>query len=118
MSLDLKECTNNVDYTHKPVKIVIFNKYHFCRSCVRVVKSEKAGMGKSLYKTRLAEKLLESNANEVLEGFPLSMTIPLSQKQIEMSEVSSKILTCTLPDDVSYPRIFHIDIAYGVTQYT
>lgn len=75
-------------------------------------------MGKSLYKTRLAEKLLESNANEVLEGFPLSMTIPLSQKQIEMSEVSNRILTYTLPDDVSYPRIFHIDIAYGVTQYT
>lgn len=84
------------------------------RSCVRVVKSEKAGMGKSLYKTRLAERLVERYSVEVFKGFPLSITIPLSQKQIEMSEVSNRILECTLPDGVLYPRLFHIDIAYGV----
>lgn len=88
--------------------------YFTFRSCVRVVNSEKAGMGKSLYKTRLAERLIERYTVEVLKGYPLSITIPLSQKQIEMSEVSNRIIECTLPDGVLYPRLFHIDIAYGV----
>lgn len=78
------------------------------------MKSEKAGMGKSLYKTRLAERLLERHAVGVIEGFPLSVTIPLSQKLIEISEVSNRLIECTLPDGVLYPRLFHIDIAYGV----
>lgn len=78
------------------------------------MKSKKAGMGKSLHKTRLAERLLKRHPVRVLEGFPLSITIPLSQKQIEMSEVSNRIIECTLPDGVLYPRLFHIDIAYGV----
>lgn len=81
---------------------------------MRVVKSEKAGMGKSLHKKRLTEKLLKKNPIGVLDDFPLSVTIPMSQKQIDVVEVSNRILKCTLPNDVSYPRIFHIDIAYGV----
>lgn len=80
------------------------------------MKSQNAGMGKSLYKTRLAERLLERHPVRVLECFPLSITIPLSQKQIEESEVSNRIIECTLPDGVLYPRLFHIDIAYGVTK--
>lgn len=84
---------------------------------MRVVKSEKAGMGKSLHKKRLAEKLMNKNPIGVVEDFPLSVTIPLSQKQIDVVEVSNRILRFTLPNDVSYPRIFHIDIAYGVKQF-
>lgn len=83
---------------------------------MRVVKSEKAGMGKSLHKKRLTEKLENKNPIGVVEDFPLSVTIPLSQKQIDVVEVSNRILKCTLPNDVSYPRIFHLDIAYGVKQ--
>lgn len=96
-----------------------FSKYFFLnfRHCVRVVKSEKAGMGKSLHKKRLTEKLQTKNPIGVVEDFPLSVTIPLSQKQIDVVEVSSRILKCTLPNDISYPRIFHIDIAYGVEQH-
>lgn len=78
------------------------------------MRSGKAGMGKSLYKTRLAERLLERYAVGVHEDFPLSITIPLSQKHIQMSEVSNRIIECTLPNGVLYPRLFHIDIAYGV----
>lgn len=84
---------------------------------MRVVKSEKAGMDKSLHKKRLTEKLENKNPIGVVEDFPLSVTIPLSQKQIDVVEVSSRILKCTLPNDVLYPRIFHIDIAYGVKQH-
>lgn len=62
-------------------------------------------------------KLQTKNPIGVVEDFPLSVTIPLSQKQIDVVEVSSRILKCTLPNDISYPRIFHIDIAYGVEQH-
>lgn len=81
------------------------------------MRSEKAGMGKSLHKKRLTEKLQTKNPIGAVEDFPLSVTIPLSQKQIDVVEVSSRILKCTLPNDVLYPRIFHIDIAYGVKQH-
>lgn len=87
------------------------------RNCVRAVRSERAGMGKTLYKTRLSDKLSKKYPVGVFDGLPSSITIPLSQKQIEMSEVSNKFLQCTLPRDASYPRIFHIDIAYGVSKY-
>ena len=87
------------------------------RNCVRAVRSDRAGMGKTLYKTRLTDKLSKKYPVGVVDGLPSSITIPLSQKQIEMSEVSNKFLQCTLPKDVSYPRIFHIDIAYGVSKY-
>lgn len=81
------------------------------------MRSEKAGMGKSLHKKRLTEKLQTKNPIGAVEDFPLSVTIPLSQKQIDVVEVSSRILKCTLPNDMLYPRIFHIDIAYGVKQH-
>ena len=73
-------------------------------------------MGKTLYKTRLSDNLSDKYPNGTVNGFPLSITIPLSQKQIEISEVSNKLLECTLPEYASYPRIFHIDIASGVSK--
>lgn len=87
------------------------------RNCVRAVRSDRAGMGKTLYKTRLTNKLSKKYPVGVVDDQPSSISIPLSQKQIEMSEVSNKFLQCTLPEDASYPRIFHIDIAYGVSKY-
>ncbi|XP_062570766.1 E3 ubiquitin-protein ligase RNF213-like isoform X2 [Saccostrea cucullata] len=87
------------------------------RCCVRIVKSERAGLGKTLYKNRLVEKLLEKHTIGVGEDFALSITIPISQKQIDKSEVSKKFLESTMPDDLTFPRIFHIDIAYGVERF-
>lgn len=87
------------------------------RNCVRAVRSDRAGMGKTLYKTRLTDKLSKKYPVGVVDDQPSAISIPLSQKQIEMSEVSHKFLQCTLPEDASYPRIFHIDIAYGVSKY-
>lgn len=81
---------------------------------MRVVKSEKAGLGKTLYKTRLSEKIFEQFQTSNQEDFPLSITIPLSQKEMDMLAVSNRLLQFTLPKDVSLPRIFHIDVAYGV----
>lgn len=107
-------------------KFLLFKWHRICifpitfffnfRHCVRVVKSEKAGMGKSLHKKRLTEQLQAKNPTGVVEDFPLSVSIPLSQKQLDVVEVSNIILKYTLPNDVSYPRIFHIDIAFGVKQ--
>lgn len=78
------------------------------------MKSERAGVGKSLYKTRLTERLIEKPKTTAVADRSLSITIPLSQKKIKMSEVSNRILKSTLPIDASHSRIFHIDISFGV----
>lgn len=80
------------------------------------MKSERAGVGKSLYKTRLTEGLIEKHKGTAVAACSLSITIPLSQKKMEMSEVSNRIIKSTLPTDASYSRIFHIDISYGVNE--
>jgi hypothetical protein len=80
---------------------------------VRVVKSERAGMGKTLYKTRLVERL--SKEYQVgKEDSPLSVTIPLSQEKVDFPDVSKQFLNCTVAGGFIHPRIIHIDIAHGV----
>lgn len=79
-----------------------------------MVKSEKAGLGKTLYKKRLSEKIVEQFQTSDQKDIPMSITIPLSQKEMDMLAVSNRIIQFTLPKDVSFPRIFHIDVAYGV----
>lgn len=48
------------------------------RSCVCVVKLEKVGMGKSLYKMRFVERFVERYFVEVFKGFLLLIMIFLS----------------------------------------
>lgn len=48
------------------------------RYCVWVVKLEKVGMGKSLYKKRLIEKFLKKNLIGVLDDFFLLVIILMS----------------------------------------
>lgn len=71
-------------------------------------------MGKTLFKTRLSEKISVKHPYANEHGFQMSITIPLSQKEIDIFEVSNKLLECTMPGNASYPRIIHIDIAIGV----
>jgi hypothetical protein len=78
-----------------------------------VIKSEKAGLGKTLFKDRLVQQLSECHPTADDEEFPLSITIPLDQEEIRFNEISRKFMNFTL-QDIVYPRILHIDVACGV----
>lgn len=81
-----------------------------------MVRSEKAGLGKTLYKNRLVERLNEYHSTADDDEFPLSITIPLNQEELGFNEISSKFMDFTL-QDIVYPRILHIDVACGVPDY-
>ncbi|XP_061196022.1 E3 ubiquitin-protein ligase rnf213-alpha-like [Saccostrea echinata] len=84
--------------------------------CVRVVKSNRAGLGKTLHKNRLVEQLRIHYPSADEEEFPLTYSIPLSQKDHDFTEVSRKFMDYTLSPDIIYPRIFHIDVASGIDE--
>ncbi|XP_078327262.1 E3 ubiquitin-protein ligase rnf213-alpha-like isoform X2 [Crassostrea virginica] len=80
------------------------------RLCVRVVKSERAGLGKTLYKIRLDEKLQQLYSHLEEEFTQFSFTIPLSREQ-NANDVSRKFIECTSTGTLEIPRIIHIDVA-------
>ncbi|KAL3881513.1 hypothetical protein ACJMK2_027945, partial [Sinanodonta woodiana] len=85
----------------------------FESSTVRVVKSWRAGVGKSLYVKRKNEKLMQKNPHHKMTD---PVNIPLQEKEINISQVTQILLTHILPPGVTTPRIFHLDIAYEVQE--
>ena len=79
------------------------------RSCVRVVTSQRAGMGKSLYIKRRMEALDHELATT--HG-PHEVTVP-----IHGPSVTSDTIVAALKEymGISYPMIFHFDIAPSVS---
>ena len=85
----------------------------FVRCCVRVIKSHRAGVGKTLKVKRLAEQLQQSAGKSAHRG-PLTVSIPLHCRSVDQSAVLRTLLQHTLPPEEYVPRIFHIDIAHEV----
>ena len=79
----------------------------FCSSCVRVVSSDRSGMGKSLYIKFLAEKLAEKQPNSGV----VHVTIPLHGPVVSPDTVLE-----LFKDHLEKPPccIYHIDIAPSV----
>ena len=84
------------------------------RCCVRVIKSHRAGVGKTLKVRRLAEQLRQTAAESRHKG-PLVVSIPLHCRTVDQSAVLQTLLQHTLAPEEYVPRIFHIDIAHEVT---
>jgi len=84
------------------------------RCCVRVIKSHRAGVGKTLKVRRLADQLQQTAAESQHKG-PLVVSIPLHCRTIDQSAVLQRLLQHTLAPEEYVPRIFHIDIAHEVT---
>ncbi|KAK7107714.1 hypothetical protein V1264_015588 [Littorina saxatilis] len=81
--------------------------------CVRVVKSNRSGVGKTLYKQRLTTNLQH---NFQQERRPVSITIPLHGRVADTEDMAACLLAHTLhPGDV-LPRIVHLDISYQVQE--
>ncbi|XP_041350668.1 E3 ubiquitin-protein ligase rnf213-alpha-like [Gigantopelta aegis] len=86
----------------------------FSQSTVRIVKSKRAGIGKTLYKKRRVAELRE--LNPMFRDKDLSVSIPLYEKNVVMSQVADKLLPCTLKPGQIFPRIFHLNISYEVQE--
>ncbi|XP_070190023.1 E3 ubiquitin-protein ligase rnf213-alpha-like [Littorina saxatilis] len=81
--------------------------------CVRVVRSKRSGVGKTLYKQRLTAKLKRTVPRE---RRPVSITIPLHGRVADTEDMAACLLPHTLhPGDV-LPRIVHLDISYEVQE--
>ncbi|KAK3585575.1 hypothetical protein CHS0354_036762 [Potamilus streckersoni] len=85
----------------------------FDSSTVRVVKSWRAGVGKSLYVKRRNEELMQKNPHHKMADL---VNIPLQDKEINVSEVIQILMAHILPTGVNTPRIFHLDIAHEVQE--
>ncbi|XP_053396356.1 E3 ubiquitin-protein ligase rnf213-alpha-like [Mercenaria mercenaria] len=80
------------------------------RSTVRLIKSWRAGVGKTLFKKRQEEQLL--SLKTVVS--PSSITIPLHEKTINMHYVLQRLLEHTTKPEEVTARLFHIDVAHEV----
>ena len=88
---------------------------HF-RCSVRVVKSWRAGVGKTLYKKRMVDELHESVPN-ISRTKPADVTIPLHEKTINVDNIMDIFLEEILLPQSHEPRLFHIDISHEVCIY-
>lgn len=76
-------------------------------SCVRIVTSERSGMGKSLYVKRLAENLQTNlGQSDVLVTIPLHGPVVTPDTVLELFKDHLKKANCC---------IYHIDIAPNVS---
>ena len=82
------------------------------RSCVRVVRSERAGMGKSLYIQRLEEKL----EAKTQQG-PHRVIIPVHGPKVTFGSIVQALkypFEKTTNQDSDHGIIFHLDISPSV----
>jgi len=86
----------------------------FVSCCVRVIKSHRAGVGKTLKVKRLAEQLPRLTPGKSRHQGPLIISIPLHCRLVDQSAVLRTLLQHTLSPEEYVPRIFHIDIAHEV----
>lgn len=92
--------------------------YYFfaCRSTVRLVLSNRAGMGKSLFITRMAEKLAKQlfqfTPQQNRQATDKLVTIPIHGPDIsndDVIDILSKLSVC------QGPKILHLDVASQVS---
>ena len=86
------------------------NLAFFVRSCVRIVSSTRAGMGKTLFVTRMAEKL----QSLVVEG-DVHIIIPVHGPLITTDSVMQYLVN---HQSTSYCTILHFDISPSVIKGT
>ena len=87
----------------------------FCFRCsVRVIKSHRAGVGKSLKVRRLLEQRQDWELPDNGYDGSFLVSIPLHCKVVDPSVVLRRLLEHSLEPHMVVPRIFHIDIAHEV----
>ncbi|KAI0227837.1 hypothetical protein LSAT2_021672 [Lamellibrachia satsuma] len=81
---------------------------------IRVVKSERAGVGKSLCIRRLTEELTALNGASLYcnHKSPACVSVTLQQKRADHSDVVRTLVEYTTAPNRPIPRVFHFDIAH------
>ncbi|XP_069511290.1 E3 ubiquitin-protein ligase RNF213 isoform X2 [Ambystoma mexicanum] len=80
------------------------------RSCVGIVTSNRAGVGKSLYVKRLHKKLIQIHPDHI----PLLKTIRMIDASVDESKVLRSLLPFLSSENEKRPIIFHFDITSSV----
>ncbi|KAL8581505.1 hypothetical protein ACOMHN_042898 [Nucella lapillus] len=84
---------------------------------VRVVKSSRSGVGKTLYKQRLTAQLQQQRPPRGRrQDQGVSITIPLHGRVADTEEIAACLLQHTLEPATVRPRIVHLDISYQVLE--
>lgn len=83
----------------------------YTRCTVRVIRSERTGMGKSLYVKRLTRKL--EKKLKLPMTYQLCVTIPIHGPNVDLDIVMKSLQQHANPVDPP-PQIFHFDIAQTV----
>ena len=78
-----------------------------------MVKSWRAGVGKTLHKKRLTEKLHSLHAG-VARTKKAVVSIPLHEREINIDDIMNVLLQNTLHPGKIEPRLFHIDLSHEV----
>ena len=81
-------------------------------SCVRVVISDRTGMGKSLYIQRMKEQL-----SSKCFGISSDVIIPVHGPRVTFDSIVQLLKTSFGDKDTDKPIIFHLDISPNVSSY-
>ena len=93
--------------------------YYFntCRSTVRLVLSNRAGMGKSLFITQMAEKLgkrlFQFTTQRNIEAADKLVTIPIHGPDISNDDIIDML---NKSSECQGPKILHLDVAPQVSR--
>lgn len=90
------------------VIIILYSDQFFSRSTARVIISNRAGMGKSLYVRRLSQKLGKMMSLET----PCLVTVPIHGPDVTADEIIDLLQPHVLD---SHSKIYHFDIATSVS---
>ena len=88
------------------------------RLCVRVVTSNRGGLGKTLYVRRLTDQLQNLVNNDMVvcrdSGISLHVTVPLHGNSTDSSMLVDSLLPHATRANVPLSRVFHLDVSPSV----
>ena len=88
------------------------------RLCVRVVSSNRGGLGKSLFVRRLTDQLQNLVNNDMVLSLgadtSLHVTVPLHGNSTDSSMLVDSLLPHAVRGNVPLSRVFHLDVSPSV----
>ena len=94
------------------------NALFLLRLCVRVVSSNRGGLGKTLFVRRLTDQLQNLVNNEMVlspgTDTSLHVTVPLHGNSIDSSMLVDSLLPHAERGNVPLSRVFHLDVSPSV----
>ena len=80
--------------------------------CIRAIKSDRAGVGKSLRISRIEENMNLMYPSR--QNYGLRIKVPIHEKMVNIQAVLDMLLDYIAIPGEHLPRIFHIDLAHEV----